>query len=207
MIDSPENELLVLAQAGDKQAENELVGRFEKLNRKYGGRYSTCDADYDDVCQAAREGSLTAIRRFDSERGASLATVVNRYSSGYALNERTRVGAVMHRGPVVGERPDNEAPLGTIHVTPASSEPSPERALETADLRSQVAALIAACEEMDDTDRLVYEHRILASGKDRESLKVLADIVGCSDEWLRLKEVRLRRDVLPRLLKPLRAAL
>ncbi len=187
MIDLPENELLQRARAGDDSAENEIIRRYEPVAAKCAVKYGRFGYA-PDVAQAARIGTMRAIRRHRSDLGTRLSTTVRQWAYGYAMHtrDRERDAATMCAGPA-GEEPQD---LGA----------SPDEAYAARQLSERVAALVEGCREMDAHDRTIFSERILGEKFRPE----LAKEMGLSVSAIRLREIRLREEVLPRLLSPLR---
>lgn len=58
----------------DREARNELVGRFMPLARKLARRYAHSSEPYDDLLQVASLGLVKALERFDPERGFAFSS-------------------------------------------------------------------------------------------------------------------------------------
>jgi RNA polymerase sigma factor (sigma-70 family) len=69
-----ESELLAKAQAGDTQAEQAMLLRYDPLCHRLARKYFTSGMEYDDVLQEARLGLLRAVRLFNPEKGANFIT-------------------------------------------------------------------------------------------------------------------------------------
>ena len=90
-----ERELLIRAQSGDSSAESELVTAYLPLVRKIVYRYYSVgerDRSYrDDVTQEGLIGIVTAIRRFDIDRGILFSTYASWWVNGYIKDFRRRM--------------------------------------------------------------------------------------------------------------------
>ena len=67
------------ASAGDKAAEKILVLSNMKLVAKIAGEYTDCGIPFTDLCQEGAIGLLLAIRRYNTESSASLATYASHW--------------------------------------------------------------------------------------------------------------------------------
>ena len=59
---------------GDKNAENTLVERNLRLVKNIARKYVGCGLDYDDLVQSGNMGLMTAVRKFDPEKGFRFST-------------------------------------------------------------------------------------------------------------------------------------
>lgn len=66
--------LIPLAQAGDKQAQNDLVEGHQALARAVSNRFANRGLDYDDLFQVGCLGLFKAIMRFDPSYGVMFST-------------------------------------------------------------------------------------------------------------------------------------
>jgi RNA polymerase sigma factor (sigma-70 family) len=63
-----------LGESGNPAAREELARRFAPLARKVALRYVASSEPFDDLLQVANLGLITAINRFDPDRGNSFAS-------------------------------------------------------------------------------------------------------------------------------------
>jgi RNA polymerase sigma factor (sigma-70 family) len=199
-------DLLALVKLGDSDAENELLGRYERMHLMFANEFSRADAPagiFDDLLQAAREGTLHAIRDYDPARGAQLTTFVYHCAHGYVQNAWKR----MKRGMDVNE--DSHAASWNDDLDESSEEldeNTPERQYIEADLAKAVYDLISAAKDIDLVDREVVSRRLLAHREDSESLAQVGAAVGLAKETVRFREKKLMEKTLPRALRGLRDA-
>lgn len=218
MLNKTQETLLTLAQAGDRAAENELIRRFEPLHHRIASQSTaSTPSAYDDVCQAARQGTARAIQAF-TPGSAGLAHLVRLYASGYAQNDRNRKNSALlattseehPRGRSDGHtRYDGLFDGGgdaVIDQFPQDCE-SPEERVGRTDLAEKVAALLNQSRELDDLDRQLIARRLLVPEADREALESIGASVGLSREKVRRRELRLTEQVLPKVLSALRDSL
>ncbi len=184
MIDSPETELIVRAQTGDTEAENELVARFEPMARSIARKWGAID--HDDVCQEALIGVMKAIRRYQAK--ATLFTYAYSCAEGVVRNQ---VSANRNKSNKEGDQLDPGL---------ASGDSSPEEIAGQSELTAEVAERVAACQDMDALDRYVFRECLLS---DRSSAEA-AVLYGVSKQTILNRKVRLRDEILPRLLRTLR---
>lgn len=195
MIDLPENELLIRAQIGDvddperRQAENELVGRFEGVAHSSAHLASRGRPDlFDDSCQAARIGIWKATQKWKLG-GSSVGTYAVWWARGYARNEA-------YKAPVLysaGTGPDVEC-----------TRPTPEAAVSNEDLAERMRAILATCTELDALDRTVISERLLGQCKTLAQIALAFDV---SVTTVANRERRLVAAVLPRIFASLRESL
>lgn len=69
-----DNELVIMAQAGDLDAEETLMRKYKETVRIKAKMYYMAGADEDDVVQEGMIGLLKAIRQYDPEKEASFGT-------------------------------------------------------------------------------------------------------------------------------------
>ena len=74
MTDITDNDLALQAQAGDLDAEEELLRRYKGLAKAKATMYYMVGADEDDVLQEGMIGLLKAVRQYDPEKEASFRT-------------------------------------------------------------------------------------------------------------------------------------
>lgn len=72
--DNKDMKLVLRAQEGDLQAEEELLRKYISLARAKANMYFMVGADEDDVLQEGMIGLLKAVRKYDPERDASFST-------------------------------------------------------------------------------------------------------------------------------------
>jgi RNA polymerase sporulation-specific sigma factor len=73
-LSTDDNELQALASGGDRQAEEELVGRYSRLVRRCARPLFLAGGDSEDLIQEGMMGLLSAIRQFDPGMNASFRT-------------------------------------------------------------------------------------------------------------------------------------
>lgn len=195
MIDSPENEAVVRAQMGDTDALDDLMNRFERLNRANGSRYAPPGTDTDDFVQEARIGTWKAIQKFNPAR-ASLMSWACYYAFSYAQNENGR----QRRQSIHYKLSTDDLGL----EREPSAEPSPERLAMLKGLAAEIQRLVISCPDMDGTDREIFRRRILPGREESQTLDSMGAELGMSRESLRQREVKLKTVVLPRVFAALR---
>jgi RNA polymerase sigma factor (sigma-70 family) len=195
MTPDSEADLIQRAQAGDAAAEDALVRSFESMHQQFGREYSTTNRSaYRDLCQAARIGTLFAVRRFQPERGVSLGTFVHRYSRGYAQHEFAR----RLSGVAVSSTEDTDE----LFEGPPSEDLSPERLSIQKDLADKFSAALSECSDVDRIDVAIISRRLAAAAS--EPLDDIGRSFGVTRAVMRRREKRLKDEVLPRILSELR---
>jgi RNA polymerase sigma factor (sigma-70 family) len=199
MKDLPENELLMRAQIGDSDAENELVRRKEPMHRGFAAKFARFGNEAD-VLQAARTGTMEAIRRY-RPNGATFSSVAFGRSKARAFRAAATNVAIARGATLsLGLWPDRDRMDVENH---RDSSPNPERAAETADLREQVLAVLHNSREIMPVDQCIIERRLLVDEEDRMTLTEVGARFGMSREGTREREIKLKTKVLPKLLAPL----
>lgn len=193
MKDLPENELVILAQAGDADAENELVRSFEPMARSVAAKYGRFGYEPEALQQIARVGVMHAVRVYSPTHRTKLGTFAFGLCRRYVLTELKRLRL---------QAANDDIELGDGFLA-SKALPSPESTAIHHDLARQVAESVEA-ENLDTTDYTIFVERILNSAL---SLSEVAKVVGLSKSSVRLRELRLRDEVLPRVLAPLKDAL
>ncbi len=77
-----EEDLFVLADAGDRQARDELVDRYQGFARALARRFVKAQVKRDDLDQVALVGLVKALERFDLDRGVKFTTFAARTIEG-----------------------------------------------------------------------------------------------------------------------------
>lgn len=195
-----------MVREGSTAAENELVRRFEPMHRKIGRQYSSDrPAAFDDICQAARLGTVCAVRRFVPNRGVDLEYFIARYSRGYAFNERTRRATALLATSTEYDDSEDGGADAEVDTFPSDWE-SPERMNIRRDVSARMNELVAASTEMDAADREIFSRRIAVAHGDRQSLREIGEVVDLGREQVRKRELRLKSEVLPRVFAELKDA-
>ncbi len=185
MIDLPENELALRAQAGDTDAEAALIERFEPFHHAHARRIP--EHLRDDALQGARLGTIDAIRRFQPARGA-LSSFVHNFS---------KAGALRVMRP---ELPESATPI------PAAPD-APDTTMYRGELAKQVRTAVENSSYFGPIDRLVF-FRLILLGDDSPTLEGVADEIyyrfrrKCSPQAVRERSLRIRA-LLPKVLAPL----
>lgn len=182
-IDLPENELALRAQAGDTEAEAELMRLYEPQIR-YSVRAYRGHADYDDAMQDAAMGAMRGWRSFRPGE-STLGGRICAYAHGYARNFGGKL--------VTAESKEVD---DTVVEDPS---PTPDVTTERNDLQRAIADLVNACPTMDAADRVIFFRRILPD--DGLTAKEVARLVGMNMHAVYYRERRLKERILPRLLR------
>jgi RNA polymerase sigma factor (sigma-70 family) len=76
MIDLPENQIVALAQSGNRRAEKIILEKYERLVHKLAWKYAFMVPSYthEDFVQEGNIGLVNAIRSFNDDRGAKFMT-------------------------------------------------------------------------------------------------------------------------------------
>ena len=128
-------DLAARAQAGDLDAEEELLRRHKKLARSKANMYYLVGADEDDVMQEAMIGLLKAVRQFDPDKEASFQTfagvcVTNQILSAIRMTERNKHKA-LNTSVSLNAEPEGVRLEDTLRASPAES---PEQILVIKDI-------------------------------------------------------------------------
>lgn len=190
MIDLPENELALRAQAGDTEAEAALIERFEPFHQLHAQRLPAHLRD--DTLQGARLGTMRAIRKFDPTRGAALSSYVHFYATTEArIAARTK-----------------PPPEGSEVSTPIPTAPkSAESSTYTGQLAALVRAAVDASTHFDAVDRLIF-YRIILPAEEAPTFRAVANEISytysrkCSPQAVHDRSIRIR-SLLPRVLASL----
>lgn len=177
MIDLPENELVLLAKAGDEDAQTALLERME-------GACIRESRGCPDAAQAARIGVLSAIKKY---RGKSkFSTFAFHYVRGSAAKERRRCAP---KGAALGSQ-----------CLVAVSE-GPEQSAVADELSRRTREAIAAV-GLTPSERAIVELRLIGG----KTMQQTAEALGISRQAVFQREAKLLK-TLKRALRPLRAEL
>ena len=172
-----ERELTILAAAGDQPARQRLIESNLRLVVSIAKRYTGYGLDLDDLVGHGTVGLITAIDRFEPERGLKLSTYAT-----YRILKDIRDAVRAHRAiaipkqteallkaDVIALKPKRRAllraALAATRVRPLDADtasrlidPRPGPAVE-AEHREDMSRLYAALESLDPRERYVLERR------------------------------------------------
>lgn len=120
----PDERLCVLAREGDRDAEESLVKRYNRLVRKLARPYYLAGGDSDDLIQEGMIGLINAVREFDGEKRASFRTfaeicIRNRLYSAVRAAARDKHTPLNQSVPL-------EIPFFDSHTSICGAIPNPE---------------------------------------------------------------------------------
>lgn len=128
-----DEELVRLAQASDRDAEEALLARYKEKVRIRSGLYFMLGGDRNDIIQEGMIGLFSAIRSFSPEGGASFATFAE-----LCVNRRIIKaidGAGRHKHAPLNESlsldvdSSQDGGIGLLDTLPANSDTNPEAKL------------------------------------------------------------------------------
>jgi RNA polymerase sigma-70 factor (ECF subfamily) len=154
-VDRPPDELVVLAQGGDRDAYAELVRRHQQLAFRVAYLIVGSAADAEDAVQEAFVKAFDALDRF--RRDAPFRPWLLRIVGNEARNLRRAAGRRLH----YETRAAHEAASG-------GAVPSPEAAAESEDVRLR---LVAAVNELPPRDRLIVGLRYFLDLSEEETAR------------------------------------
>lgn len=123
----PDLQLLQRAAAGEREAEEALVGRYLQLVRACARPFFLAGGDSEDLIQEGMFGLLSAIRQYDAENGASFHTFAEQCIKNRILSAIRSASRLKHfplnDGLSLEQLSEDALPFAAI---PAYAQPSPE---------------------------------------------------------------------------------
>ena len=199
-----ESALIRQAKAGDDHARDRIVLAFSRLSVSVARKYRTFGVPVEDLVSEGIIGLLTALDKFDPDRGNRFYTYAQWWVRAQILDYVFRqVGVVRGSSSADakmrlfrGERPvmsmSMEARVGgdlTVADTLVCADPRPDELAETViDGERRSAALDRALGRLQKRERAIIEARYLSDGK--VTLADLSPVIGVSRERIRQIEVK-----------------
>ena len=181
MTEYTDNVLVKKAQAGDLEAEEELLRRYKELARAKANMYYMVGADEDDVMQEGMIGLLKAVRQFDEEKEASFRTfagicVTNQIISAIRSAQRNKHKALNTSVSLETSLPQKTTDLGNVDMRiedtlMASPADTPEQMLVLQDIIEYIL-------HNDDDLFSEYELQVLTARMEGRSTARIAEDLG-----------------------------
>jgi RNA polymerase sigma factor (sigma-70 family) len=189
----------------DREAMAEIARRFLPLVAKLARPFARAGLAYEDLVQEGMLGLMTAVDRFERDRGLKLVTYAQYWVRAYLGASVARERGVTRKGDVKRLRPRRlslDAPISSEGVSTTRLEllrdraETVEDAVADAELSERVRAAVRMIGKLDARERLLVTMRLMPEG-DEASLADIGRRVGVCRERMRQIEVDLKARLRP----------